>query len=344
MKTIRCPQCNLADWENVVVCKRCKFEFQTVAGNEFAEESLESPFQREGSEFGRQQMFNEPESESPAFEPQAPPLPEERFNQNTYQSQQNYAQPNNQPRYSYSSPQPKLKIKMAVTSMILGILGMPLVPMLWGGLLMLVLAMIFGTTGVIIGGIIVLLSVPSGLVLGIISLVKSSRRPSEYGGKPFAIAGIICSGLGILTLPLIAAIAIPNVLASKRAANEGSAISSLRTLSEVENQYRQVNGGHCGDLSELESRNLIDPVLGSGQKAGYSFLVLKLPSINGGCEITATPLSTSEGTRSFYFSTEEGIIRAANKQGEVATQTDPPLDTGIEQQPPKIAASDDFTR
>jgi len=51
---------------------------------------------------------------------------------------------------------------------------------------------------------------------------------------------------------IIAAIAIPNLLASRRAANEGSAQSSLRTVHSCQLVYRATAGdGDYGDLARL---------------------------------------------------------------------------------------------
>ena len=168
---------------------------------------------------------------------------------------------------------------------------------------------------------------PVGLILGIVSLVKANKRPFEYGGKGFAIAGTVLNSIGILLMPIILAIAIPNLLAARRAANEGSAISTVRMIADAEQTYRATAGkGRCGDLKTLQAANLIDTVTAKGQKSGYSFIVINLPTLYGDCAITATPLSTSHGTRSFYYSTEDNVLRAANKNGLSADGSDMPLD------------------
>ena len=117
-------------------------------------------------------------------------------------------------------------------------------------------------------------------------------------------------------------------MAARRSANEASAISTIRTLSSAEETYRATAGsGRCGDLKALQASSLIDPVMASGQKSGYRFMVVNLPTLNGDCAIKATPMSKSMGTRSFYFSTEDGVIRAAAKNGLFADENDLPLDS-----------------
>lgn len=178
----------------------------------------------------------------------------------------------------------------------------------------------------VIGLIGCFLFAPVGLILGIVSLVKANKRPFEYGGKGFAIAGTVLNSIGILLMPIILAIAIPNLLAARRAANEGSAISTVRTIADAEQTFRATTGkGKCGDLKTLQAANLIDPVTANGQKNGYNFMVINLPTLYGDCSITATPLSTSHGTRSFYYSTEDNVLRAANKKGLLADGSDLPL-------------------
>src|SRR5256884_991119 len=77
----------------------------------------------------------------------------------------------------------------------------------------------------------------------------------------------------VAIIGIIAAIAIPNLLASRRAANEGSAEQSLRTISSAEATYQSTaGGGSYGTMNDLGSQSLIDSVLASGQKSGYNFI------------------------------------------------------------------------
>src|SRR5688572_10053396 len=77
----------------------------------------------------------------------------------------------------------------------------------------------------------------------------------------------------VAIIGIIAAIAIPNLLASRRAANEGSAQSSLRTIHSSEAVYQATAGnGLFGNLAELAGQSLIDSVLSTGTKSGYTFL------------------------------------------------------------------------
>ncbi len=300
MTSFKCPQCNLTNWATVAECKRCRLVFRTTADEN---QTTQNTFGEQSSGY----------QESNARQP--PPF------QNEWQQ--------NQPAYNFQPPNYQhnrsadLKSGLAIASLVLGILG-------------------FVTSIILVG----VLFAPIGLILGIVALVKANRKPQIYGGKGFAIAGIAASAITALFVPVILAIAIPNLLAARRAANEGSAISSLRTLAGAEEILMNVNGNQsCGDLRTLGSKQLIDSVLANGEKSGYRFTIVDLPIIGGGCEIHAIPSVSSggvssTGTRSFYFSTEDGVIRAANKNGKFADKTAPPLGTGqfdYPNQPPKIA-------
>ena len=120
----------------------------------------------------------------------------------------------------------------------------------------------------------------------------------------------------VAIIGIIAAIAIPNLLASKRAANEASAIASTRTLTGAEATYQSTKGsGLYGDLAALQGEGLIDAVLGAGTKGGYAFVITPLaPTATNvsSCYDTAVIPSTfggigATGTRSFY-SNESGVI------------------------------------
>lgn len=96
----------------------------------------------------------------------------------------------------------------------------------------------------------------------------------------------------VAIIGIIAAIAIPNLLASRRAANEGSAQSSLRTVHSAEATYQStVGAGNYGNLGAvgctadgsltLCGQALVDQQLGAGSKSGYNFVVTKVDLVVG---------------------------------------------------------------
>ncbi len=112
----------------------------------------------------------------------------------------------------------------------------------------------------------------------------------------------------VAIIGIIAAIAVPNLLKSKAAANEASAISAVRNIVTSHITYSATvgSGKYAADLSVLEGAKLIDSVLGSGTKDGYSFASAGTTNT---FTITAEPLTAgTTGTR-YFFSDESGVIR-----------------------------------
>ena len=132
----------------------------------------------------------------------------------------------------------------------------------------------------------------------------------------------------VAIIGIIAAIAIPNLLASRRAANEGSAQSSLRTLHSSEAQYQVSFGnGAFGSLAQLDTADLIDPVLASGTKSGYNIsdptLVAPAAGVQAQFFTQSDPITDSgasqSGTRHFCI-TEDGVMRGAVAVTPVASR------------------------
>jgi type IV pilus assembly protein PilA len=78
----------------------------------------------------------------------------------------------------------------------------------------------------------------------------------------------------VAIIGIIAAIAIPNLLKSRQAANEASAIGSTRTLGTAQATYQSTRGlgrNFAADLTVLSNDGAIDSTLGAASKSGYSF-------------------------------------------------------------------------
>ena len=132
----------------------------------------------------------------------------------------------------------------------------------------------------------------------------------------------------VAIIGIIAAIAIPNLLASRRAANEGSAQSSLRTIHSAEATYQATTGnGAFGTLANLDTADLVDPVLGTGTKSGYNFTIPTIVAPAAGTQAqffaqsdpqTDSGVSQS-GTRHFCV-TEDGVMRGTAAVAAVANR------------------------
>jgi len=142
----------------------------------------------------------------------------------------------------------------------------------------------------------------------------------------------------VVIIGIIAAIAIPNLLAARRSANEGSAVSAMRTLHGAQMTYASTfgngqyagttalsGGGVTGALGALATNGLVDGVLGTGTKAGYNFQGLKADSttlIPAQFMYTTIPTTTTgitqTGSRRFGVATE-GVIMADTTLTQFAT-------------------------
>jgi type IV pilus assembly protein PilA len=130
----------------------------------------------------------------------------------------------------------------------------------------------------------------------------------------------------VTIIGIIASIAIPNILASRRAANEGSAQQSMRTISSCESTYLYTyGGGSYADLAGLGSKTLTDDVLASGSKSGYNFTAVPEPGNPPLYWAYAIPITTSgiaqTGTRRFAIS-EDGVLRVDSTLSAPANETE----------------------
>jgi prepilin-type processing-associated H-X9-DG protein len=105
---------------------------------------------------------------------------------------------------------------MAVTSLVLGILGM-------------------FTCG---------LTALFGLVFGIIALVKVKNSKGATGGRGIALAGVIVSAVFLFMIPIFAAILLPALAAAKQKAQEIGCVNNEKQLALAVRIYSGDNANH----------------------------------------------------------------------------------------------------
>jgi type IV pilus assembly protein PilA len=122
---------------------------------------------------------------------------------------------------------------------------------------------------------------------------------------------------------IIAAIAIPNLLRSRMAANEASAVGSIRTINTSAVTYSSTypNAGFPATLANLGGPSpcpaatssaacLLDAVLAAGTKSGYKFTWTgDGNAVSVGYTITAAPVSIGSTGQRMFCSDMSGVIR-----------------------------------
>jgi prepilin-type N-terminal cleavage/methylation domain-containing protein len=141
---------------------------------------------------------------------------------------------------------------------------------------------------------------------------------------------------------IIAAIAIPNLLRSKMAANEASAVASLRTYNtsivayqttygtDPSTNFVQLGPFAAGGKPSAAAADLVDNLLGIAApvKSGYTFVYTKDPNPVGGVysvyTIVATPVTANVTGQRLFFTDQSGVIRQTT-DGSVPTVASTPI-------------------
>src|SRR3954471_20371380 len=114
----------------------------------------------------------------------------------------------------------------------------------------------------------------AAIVFGHLALSEIRKGAGRLKGEGMAVAGLVLGYIWIAGIPIfliIAAIAIPNVLRARMAANESAAAASLRIIETAEVTYstNHADRGYTCYLGDLSREQLINNELASGKKFGY---------------------------------------------------------------------------
>jgi type IV pilus assembly protein PilA len=129
---------------------------------------------------------------------------------------------------------------------------------------------------------------------------------------------------------IIAAIAIPNLLRSKMAANEASAVGSLRTINTSSVAFSTTYGNYPHILGDLgpstaptsTAADLIDSALVTGSKSGYKFSYTASGTYQQ-YSIIAGPINQGVTGQRYFFTDQSGVIRV--NLTTTATSADNPI-------------------
>jgi len=127
---------------------------------------------------------------------------------------------------------------------------------------------------------------------------------------------------------IIAAIAIPNLLRSKMAANEASAVGSLRTINTSAVAFSTTYGNYPTVLKDMgpstaptsTAADLIDSVLASSTKSGYTFsYAATTPYLS--YTLNAGPSNPGVTGQRYFYTDQTGVIRADTSTAATSSST-----------------------
>jgi type IV pilus assembly protein PilA len=159
----------------------------------------------------------------------------------------------------------------------------------------------------------------AAIVFGHLAISEIRKSAGRLKGEGLAMAGLVLGYIWVAGIPIfliMAAIAIPNFLRVRMAANESSAVASVRIIETAEVTYstNHPDRGYTCYLGDLSREQLINSELARGKKFGYQFDLLNcVPATPGGAnmkfQVVAQPITPNQtGVRAFC-SDESAIIK-----------------------------------
>ena len=159
----------------------------------------------------------------------------------------------------------------------------------------------------------------AAVIFGHLGLSEIKKSAGRLKGEGLAIAGLVLGYMWVVSIPIIliiAAIAIPNLLRARMAANESSAMAAIRTINTAQMAYSESHpeAGYACSLSALGEGQMIDSVLASGQKNGYRFEIKECEAETQGgpnkkYQVVAYPITANQTGDRAFCSDESAVIK-----------------------------------
>jgi type IV pilus assembly protein PilA len=175
----------------------------------------------------------------------------------------------------------------------------------------------------------------AAVILGHLALSEIKKSAGRLAGQGMALAGLVLGYIGLAFVPvilIIAAIAIPNLLRARMAANEATAVSTLRIYNTAMTTYAAAcpDIGYPKELSNLGPGNsnagrcaqadLVEKQLAAQVPIKYGYRFNYLGQRDSGGLITkyvlaADPIAPGTSGVRHFFTDESGIIRVSTVGG-----------------------------
>lgn len=157
------------------------------------------------------------------------------------------------------------------------------------------------------------------VILGHLGLSEIRKSAGRLKGDGLAIAGLVLGYMWVVSIPIIliiAAIAIPNLLRARMAANASSAVAAVRTINTAQMAYSESHpdAGYACSLSALGEGQTIDSALASGHKNGYRFEIKECEAETQGgpnkkYQVVAYPITANQTGDRAFCSDESAVIK-----------------------------------